>query len=105
MSGQFEQAVKAAKLREERLLADMHELKLEAEARTRDAQAARTQAQQQSERAARLDPGSDSRADDGRPADPASCQVAATALVDDLVWWATALRTARQADAVGAGAW
>ncbi len=42
--------------------------------------------------------------DDGRPADPAGCATAATALVDDLVWWGRALRTARQAD-IGAGAW
>lgn len=42
--------------------------------------------------------------DDG-PADPTSAATAAAALVDDLVWWATALRSARQADLAGAGTW
>jgi NAD(P)H-dependent FMN reductase len=36
--------------------------------------------------------------DDDQPTDAAGARVAATVLVDDLVWWADALRTARQAD-------
>lgn len=43
--------------------------------------------------------------DDGRPVDPSGSQAAATVLVDELVWWAAALRAARQADALVAGAW
>jgi NAD(P)H-dependent FMN reductase len=34
--------------------------------------------------------------DDDQPRDAAGAQTAATVLVDDLVWWASALRTARQ---------
>jgi len=44
--------------------------------------------------------------DDGQPRDPAGAAAAATVLVDDLVWWARALRAARQADlSVEAGEW
>ncbi|MFI7449893.1 NADPH-dependent FMN reductase [Nonomuraea sp. NPDC049714] len=32
---------------------------------------------------------------DGRPKDPASCEAAATRLLDQFVWWARALRSAR----------
>jgi NAD(P)H-dependent FMN reductase len=36
---------------------------------------------------------------DGEPRDPSGCDAAAKTLLDDLVWWAAALRTARQAPA------
>lgn len=46
---------------------------------------------------------------DAGPADPEGCRAAATVLVDELVWWADALRTARERDALvqagAAGAW
>jgi NAD(P)H-dependent FMN reductase len=37
---------------------------------------------------------------DGEPRDPTACDAAAKKLLDDLVWWAAALRTARQTPAV-----
>jgi NAD(P)H-dependent FMN reductase len=37
--------------------------------------------------------------DDDQPRDPDGAQAAATVLADELVWWASALRTARHADA------
>jgi NAD(P)H-dependent FMN reductase len=36
----------------------------------------------------------------GKPRDPARCDAAATIMLDQLAWWATALRTARTADEV-----
>ena len=42
--------------------------------------------------------------DDDQPSDAAGAQAAATVLVDDLLWWAGALRNARQA-ADGIGQW
>ena len=38
----------------------------------------------------------------GRPEDPEGLRRAATTLLDELVWWASALRSARRADLVGA---
>jgi NAD(P)H-dependent FMN reductase len=35
----------------------------------------------------------------GKPCDPARCSAAAATMLDQLAWWATALRTARTADA------
>jgi NAD(P)H-dependent FMN reductase len=35
----------------------------------------------------------------GQPHDPAGCNAAAKTMLDQLAWWATALRTARTADA------
>ena len=35
----------------------------------------------------------------GQPYDPEGCGLAATTMLDQLVWWASALRTARRADA------
>lgn len=43
--------------------------------------------------------------DDGQPADAEGATAAAATLVDDLVWWARALRAARRADLDAAGAW
>lgn len=36
----------------------------------------------------------------GQPRDPAGCNAAAKTMLDQLAWWATALRTARTSDAV-----
>ncbi len=36
--------------------------------------------------------------DSGRPVDPAGCSAAATVMLDQLAWWARALRAARWAD-------
>lgn len=38
--------------------------------------------------------------DAGQPRDPAGCNAAAAAMLDQLAWWGHALRTARSADAL-----